>query len=77
MNRKKGKKGTDPFFSEFDKIKIRKKVMKKILITGANSYIGTSFEKYINENLDRERWCNMLDTKLFSEIKEFFDESIG
>lgn len=23
--------------------------MKKILITGANSYIGTSFEKYINE----------------------------
>lgn len=24
--------------------------MKKILITGAGSYIGTSFEKYINEN---------------------------
>lgn len=24
--------------------------MKRILITGANSYIGTSFEKYINEN---------------------------
>ena len=24
--------------------------MKKILITGANSYIGTSFENYINEN---------------------------
>lgn len=24
--------------------------MKKILITGANSYIGTSFEKYIKEN---------------------------
>lgn len=24
--------------------------MKKILITGANSYVGTSFEKYINEN---------------------------
>lgn len=24
--------------------------MKKILITGANSYIGMSFEKYINEN---------------------------
>ena len=24
--------------------------MKKILITGANSYIGTSFEKYINDN---------------------------
>jgi UDP-glucose 4-epimerase len=24
--------------------------MKKILITGANSYIGTSFENYIKEN---------------------------
>lgn len=24
--------------------------MKRVLITGANSYIGTSFEKYINEN---------------------------
>ena len=24
--------------------------MKKILITGANSYIGTSFEKYLNNN---------------------------
>ena len=24
--------------------------MKKILITGANSYIGTSFEEYINNN---------------------------
>lgn len=24
--------------------------MKKILITGANSYIGTSFESYIKEN---------------------------
>ena len=26
--------------------------MKKILITGKNSYIGTSFEKYIKENFD-------------------------
>lgn len=24
--------------------------MKKILITGAGSYIGTSFEKYIKDN---------------------------
>ncbi|HFR3808104.1 TPA: NAD-dependent epimerase, partial [Streptococcus suis] len=24
--------------------------MKRVLITGANSYIGTSFEKYIIEN---------------------------
>lgn len=28
--------------------------MKKILITGANSYIGTSFEKYIEENFSSE-----------------------
>ena len=28
--------------------------MKKILILGANSYIGTSFEKYIHENYPRE-----------------------
>lgn len=28
--------------------------MKRILILGANSYIGTSFEKYINENHPRE-----------------------
>jgi len=26
--------------------------MKKVLITGANSYIGTSFEKYITENFN-------------------------
>ena len=26
--------------------------MKKVLITGANSYIGTSFEKYVKENYD-------------------------
>ena len=26
--------------------------MKKILITGANSYIGTSFEKYMSQWLD-------------------------
>ena len=25
-------------------------MMKKVLITGANSYIGTSFEKWIKEN---------------------------
>ena len=28
--------------------------MKKILITGANSYIGTSFEEYIKNNFSRE-----------------------
>ena len=26
--------------------------MKKILVTGANSYIGVSFENYIKENFD-------------------------
>lgn len=33
--------------------------MKRILITGANSYIGTSFEKYINENYPE---CYEIDT---------------
>ena len=28
--------------------------MKKILITGANSYIGTSFEKYIKDTMEDE-----------------------
>ena len=43
--------------------------MKKILITGADSYIGTSFERYIQKNypneytvdtidMTDERWCD-------------------
>lgn len=28
--------------------------MKKILITDANSYIGTSFERYITENFPEQ-----------------------
>lgn len=35
--------------------------MKKILITGANSYIGTSFEKYIYENYPDEYQIDTLD----------------
>ena len=35
--------------------------MKKILITGANSYIGTSFEKYINDNFSAEYSVDTVD----------------
>ena len=35
--------------------------MKKILITGANSYIGTSFEKYIKENYHGEYTVDTVD----------------
>jgi len=35
--------------------------MKKILITGANSYIGTSFEKYITENYPDDYSIDTLD----------------
>lgn len=35
--------------------------MKKILITGANSYIGTSFEKYILENYPQEYTVETVD----------------
>ena len=35
--------------------------MKKILITGANSYIGTSFEKYIQDNYPGEYVVDTLD----------------
>lgn len=35
--------------------------MKKILITGANSYIGTSFEKYIYENYPNNYSVDTLD----------------
>lgn len=35
--------------------------MKKILITGANSYIGTSFEKYISENYPGEYVIDTVD----------------
>lgn len=35
--------------------------MKKILITGANSYIGISFEKYIKENFSSEYSVETID----------------
>ncbi len=35
--------------------------MEKILITGANSYIGTSFEKYITENYSDEYTVDTVD----------------
>ena len=35
--------------------------MKKILITGANSYIGTSFEKYINKNYQDDYVIDTVD----------------
>lgn len=35
--------------------------MKKILITGANSYIGTSFEKYIKENFADQYQVDTID----------------
>ena len=37
--------------------------MKKILITGANSYIGTSFEKYIRDNYPDEYIIDTVDMK--------------
>ncbi|MBQ5885611.1 MAG: NAD-dependent epimerase, partial [Clostridia bacterium] len=35
--------------------------MKKILITGANSYIGTSFEKYIKDNYPEDYMVDTVD----------------
>lgn len=35
--------------------------MKKILITGANSYIGTSFEKYIKDNFSEQYQVDTVD----------------
>lgn len=53
--------------------------MKKILITGANSYIGTSFEKYIHENYPDDYIIDTLDMldknwreKSFSEYDSVF-----
>lgn len=35
--------------------------MKKVLITGANSYIGTSFEKYVQEHYSSELFIDTVD----------------
>lgn len=37
--------------------------MKKVLITGANSYIGTSFENWITENCPEEISCTTIDMR--------------
>lgn len=53
--------------------------MKKILITGANSYIGMSFEKYIKENYSNDYVVDTVDMidgswreKNFSEYDSIF-----
>ena len=53
--------------------------MKKILITGANSYIGMSFEKYIKENYPNDYIVDTVDMidgtwrqKCFSEYDSVF-----
>lgn len=53
--------------------------MKKILITGANSYIGMSFEKYIRENYPNDYTVDTVDMidgtwreKSFSEYDSVF-----
>ena len=50
--------------------------MKKILITGANSYIGTSFEKYIKDNYtlgENWSWDYIIDAEY---IPNDFDDPI-
>lgn len=47
--------------------------MKKILITGANSYIGSSFENYLNKNYNN---CYQIDTlDMINESWKNFDFS--
>ena len=48
--------------------------MKRILITGANSYIGTSFERYINENYTGEYVIDTVDMTCESWKKKSFAE---
>ncbi len=48
--------------------------MKKVLITGANSYIGTSFEKYIKENYPNDYIVDTVDMIDASWIEKDFSE---
>jgi hypothetical protein len=32
---------------------------------------------YIHQNLDREQWCNMLDTELFERFVKFYDRHLN
>lgn len=33
--------------------------------------------EYIHNHLDRDRWCNMLNTDLFEEFVDFYDRHMG
>lgn len=35
---------------------LREKMGKQILITGTNSYVGTSFKQYIEKKMETCRW---------------------
>lgn len=48
--------------------------MKKILITGANSYIGTSFEKYINDNYPEKYIIDTIDMRDGTWYKKSFEK---
>ncbi len=51
--------------------------MKKVLITGANSYIGTSFEKYANEHYSKDFSIDTIDMKDGSwKEKDFSDYDV-
>ena len=41
--------------------------MKKILITGANSYVGTSFEKWLSQWLDKYH-VDTIDTVSYTHL---------
>lgn len=47
--------------------------MKKILITGANSYIGTSFEKYLKEDYPDDYQVDTIDLKDINWRKASFE----
>ena len=53
--------------------------MKKILITGVDSYIGTSFENYINTNFPDKYTVDTVDMigdgwkkRIFHRMMQFF-----
>lgn len=48
--------------------------MKKVLITGANSYIGTSFEEYVKTHYPQELEVDTVDMIDGSWRKKDFEE---
>ncbi len=48
--------------------------MKRVLITGANSYIGTSFEKFVEENFSEKYIVDTIDMIDGSWIKKDFSK---